>query len=170
MLGYIVTYFYYLIHYFVELFKESVLTTFDNEWDVVPAGRVKVVHSNGAVCKFQIDIESSIYTGVLKNGRKTGITRMGSASDVSNGAGVLPGMAFKFLRTGARSANFFVMDTLNRINNSNYDFFSVSMSNHIKPSKPPTHWKARLARGAGTKKFHQGSVSATKLGLSDLAR
>ena len=62
-----------LIFYLVELFKESVLTTFDNEWDVVPAGRVKVVHSNGAVCKFEIDIESSKYTGVLKNGRKTGI-------------------------------------------------------------------------------------------------
>ena len=169
MLGYIVTYFCCLIFYLVELFKESVLTTFDNEWDVVPAGRVKVVHSNGAVCKFEIDIESSKYTGVLKNGRKTGITRMGSATDVSNGAGVVAGMAFKFLRTGARSANFFVMDTLNRINNSNYDFFSVSMSNHIKPSKPPTT-TARLARGAGTKKFNQGSVSATKLGLSDLAR
>merc|ERR1712020_401047 len=108
MLGYIVTYFCCLIFYLVELFKESVFTTFDNEWDVVPAGRVKVVHSNGAVCKFEIDIERSKYTGVLKNGRKTGIPRMGSATDVANGAGVVPGMAFKFLRTGARSANFFV--------------------------------------------------------------
>ena len=54
-------------HYASELPTESVKTTFDDEWDVMPEGRHKVVHSVGAICPFQIDIAAnSPYTGLLK--------------------------------------------------------------------------------------------------------
>ena len=51
----------------------------------MPTGRRKVVHSVGGVCKIALDIKNSIYTGMLKNGPKMGIIRMGSARDISNG-------------------------------------------------------------------------------------
>ena len=54
----------------------SMLTTTDNEWDFMPAGRVKAVHPIGGVCKFKIEINNSIYSGVLKNGTRTGIMRI----------------------------------------------------------------------------------------------
>ena len=160
-----------LIHifYFLDLFKESVLTSFDNEWDVMPRGRVKVVHSIGGVCKFTLNIQNSIYSGLLKNGERTGIIRMGSARDVSASAGVKPGVALKFLRTGRLSANFFVMNTLNSIPNQNYNFFSVPLTNHIQPSTPATTFE-RVSRAAGVRKFEQASICSTKVGLSDLTR
>ena len=50
-----------------ELFTTSVITSFDDEWDVMPEGRHKVIHSVGAVCQFQINISpDSPYTGLLK--------------------------------------------------------------------------------------------------------
>ena len=46
---------------------ESVKTTFDDEWDTMPIGRNKVIHSVGAICPFKIEIdEKSNYTGLLK--------------------------------------------------------------------------------------------------------
>ena len=38
------------------MFTESLITTFENEWDVLPAGRHKAIHGNGAICPFTIDI------------------------------------------------------------------------------------------------------------------
>ena len=101
---------------------ESMLTTTDNEWDFMPAGRIKAVHPIGGVCKFKIEINNSIYSGVLKNGTRTGIMRISvnrdgeyiqttstgtaceedtyeigsSCEDESPG----PGVALKFLRSG----------------------------------------------------------------------
>ena len=135
----------------------------------MPRGRVKVVHSIGGVCKFTLNIQNSIYSGLLKNGERTGIIRMGSARDVSASAGVKPGVALKFLRTGRLSANFFVMNTLNSIPNQNYNFFSVPLTNHIQPSTPATTFE-RVSRAAGVRKFEQASICSTKVGLSDLTR
>ena len=42
-------------------------TSFDDEWDVMPNGRHKAIHSVGAVCPFKIDVaHDSPYTGLLK--------------------------------------------------------------------------------------------------------
>ena len=135
----------------------------------MPTGRRKVVHSVGGVCKIALDIKNSIYTGILKNGPKTGIIRMGSARDISNGAGVKPGAAVKFLRTGRSSANFFVMNNLNPIPNNNYNFFGLDLFTHIQPVEALSAF-AKVARQAGNKKFQQAQECTTKNGLSDLAR
>lgn len=42
------------------MLTESVVTTFENQWDVMPAGRVKVIHGIGAVCPFSIDITEKV--------------------------------------------------------------------------------------------------------------
>ena len=43
-------------YYPTEMFTETLITTFENEWDVLPAGRHKAIHGNGAICPFTIDI------------------------------------------------------------------------------------------------------------------
>ena len=51
----------------VAFFQESVVTTFENEWDVMPAGRQKAAHGVGGVCPFTVDVsEDSPFTGLLK--------------------------------------------------------------------------------------------------------
>ena len=50
-----------------QLMLESVVTSFENEWDVLPAGRQKTLHGVGGVCSFFIDISNdSPFTGILK--------------------------------------------------------------------------------------------------------
>ena len=71
------------------MFKESVVTTMENEWDVLPKGRIKVVHSVGSVCKFTLNITKSNYTGMFKPGIQTGIVRMGPTGDISGGKGFI---------------------------------------------------------------------------------
>ena len=45
----------------------SMITSFENEWDIMPKGRKKTIHPVGAHCPFKIDITpSSPYTGLLK--------------------------------------------------------------------------------------------------------
>ena len=135
----------------------------------MPTGRRKVVHSVGGVCKFELDIQSSIYTGMLKNGTKTGIIRLGSARDISNGEGVKPGAAVKFLRTGIPSGNFFVLNNLNPIPNNNYNFFELDLFTHIQPVAALNKFE-EVARKAGNRKFMQAQECTTKNGLSDVAR
>ena len=51
-----------------DAFKESLITTFENEWDVMPAGRRKAIHSVGAICPFTLDVsEGNIYNQFFKN-------------------------------------------------------------------------------------------------------
>ena len=145
------------------LLTQSVTTTFDNEWDVLPAERAKLIHGVGGVCKFSLNIQKSPYTGIFKNGRQIGIIRLGSATDMSNKQGVVPGAAIKFLRTGRSSGNFVALDSLDPIPNNNYNFFAVPLTNHI-PSASNFQTKAFVA------KFKQASKCVTKVGLSDLAR
>ena len=39
-----------------DAFSESLITSFENEWDEMPAGRRKAIHGVGAVCPFTVDI------------------------------------------------------------------------------------------------------------------
>ena len=79
------------------LLGQSALTTTDNEWDFMPAGRIKSIHALGGVCKFRININNSIYSGVSKNGTRTGIMRVSGKGSAS--------AAMKFLRSGVSSGN-----------------------------------------------------------------
>jgi len=141
------------------LLSASIQTSFDDQWDVMPAGRVKYIHSIGAVCLVNMDVTSTKYTGILGNGMQHGIIRMGSAAEIGS-SGTTPGNGFKFLRTGVKSANWVSLYSLDGI--SSYNFFSVNQSNHIAP---PTGVTAILAA-----KFEQASNCVTMVGLSDAAR
>ena len=50
-----------LSEYFVQnvelgITTQSVKTSFENEWDVMPAGRKNFIHIAGVVCPFKVDI------------------------------------------------------------------------------------------------------------------
>lgn len=63
------------------ILSESAQTSFWDFKDELPAGRVKGIHSIGAVCKFSIDIASdSPYTGLFAPGIQEGFVRMGGAT------------------------------------------------------------------------------------------
>jgi len=123
-------------YYTSELMTESVLTPFEDEWDVMPNGRHKGIHSVGAICPFEIKIsDDSPYTGLLKAGSTVeGIARLGSAGDPfasGEGKDLVPGVGIKFLRTGVHSANFMLLHSLNPLPENNFNFFAKSISNHI---------------------------------------
>jgi len=110
-----------------EIFKESLKTPFENEWDFLPEGRLKAIHGNGGVCQFTIDIsKESPFTGLFKAGETvSGLIRMSSAQDFP---GIVPGVGLKFLRTGTMSANLVALWKLDPIPNESYNFFAVPVS------------------------------------------
>ena len=95
-------------------------------------------------------------------GTKTGAIRLSSSHGVSNGEGVFPGAAIKFLRTGQSSGNFVGSNGMTPI--PNYNFFAVSLKNHMPLNLP--YLKLKLVE----MKSKQANLCTQKLGLSDLAR
>ena len=134
---------------------------FDDEWDVMPANAVKLLNPVGGVCKVSLSIQTSPYTGIFMPGTKTGIIRLSSSHGVSNGEGVFPGAAIKFLRTGQSSGNF-VVSNGTKFHLPNYNFFAVSLTNHI-PMKSTLKFKLKIM------KEKQATMCPQLMGLSDLA-
>lgn len=122
-------------YYPTDLITESVVTSFDNEWDFHPAGRRKVIHGNGAICKFDVDVSAdSPFSGLLKAGSKiSGLIRMGPATDPYSvtSSGMAPGVSIKFLRTGTMSANFLLLNNLNPLPDNSFNFFQVPKFNQL---------------------------------------
>jgi len=142
------------------IFKESMKTVFDNEWDVMPEGRKKYIHSVGAVCPFVVKIKDSPFTGVFQSGESHGMIRLGSAAPIKKGAGMTPGGGVKFFRSGKHSADFVILNQLGPIADENHNFFAVPLSNHIPEDAP-------LALAPLALKFCQAQSCPTKVGLSD---
>ena len=146
--------------------SESVVTSFDNQWDNMPVGRQKFLHGVAAVCKITLDITNSTYTGIFKTGKQTGFMRIGPSRDISNGVGVGLGVAFKFLRTGTTSANLVMLRSLGT--QPSYNIFNpelFTLHNHIPiPDSLPGPIQVLL------NKFLQATKCPAKMGLSDVAR
>ena len=142
------------------ILTESSITTFDNMKDELPAGRVKGIHTIGAICQFNLSIpDASPYTGMFAGGDQIGLVRMGGAVAYASG-GFPPGIGVKFARSGVHSANYVALNSLDA---STFNFFGLNMSNHIgSPSS--------IATKLLVKKFQQASQCAPQVGLSDLAK
>ena len=140
---------------------ESVRTTFDNEWDVMPAGRVKAIHGVGGICPFVVNIAESPYTGLLKTGELHGFMRMASGNDFTSllQPGMTPGASVKFLRTGRLSGNFVAINSASPIENGNHNFFAVPLTTHTPQINNPVAMK-----------FCQASWCPEKIGVSDLCK
>lgn len=142
---------------------ESVQTTFDNHADVMPEGRVKYIHSMGAVCKFSMTtVASSPFTGIFAPGETAhGLIRLGSALPVTKTTGVVPGVGVKFLRTGVEAANYVALNNLGPLPDNSYNFFQLPLTTHIPAP-------GALAQKILAKKFIQASQCITMVGLSDV--
>ena len=150
--------------YFVsKTWLESVITSYENEWDWMPSGRIKTFHSVGAVCPFEINIrKSSPFSGLLKPGKVTGLIRLGPGLDVTDNLnGHIPGASIKFLRTNVTSGNVVLLNGLNP--QPDYNFFAVSLSNHAGGDKFKSLRTNLLA-----KRFCQVGTCNTKVGISNL--
>ena len=164
------------------LYGQSALTVVDNEWDFMPAGRIKTLHPIGGVCKFEIDINNSIYSGVLKNGTRTGILRISVATDGehlqtgttgpvcregceedSPGASV----ALKFLRSGVSSGNLLLQRPPNAFYNPTYNIFDPEV-NYQSTHRNGIEYT--LASFDGVIKDRQASRYSFAVGVSDLAK
>lgn len=146
-------------------FAESMLTVFDDEWDVMPAGREKGIHGVGAVFPFVVNIADSPYTGLFKTGETRGLMRLGSANDFTAliGGGMTPGAGIKFLRSGRSSANFVALNQLGPIEGGNYNFFAVPLTNQLPDDIP----LPLVPLGV---KFCQAQSCPVKVGLSDICK
>ena len=142
---------------------ESIRTTFDNEWDNMPAGRIKYIHPAGAVCPFVVDIKDSPFTGLFSDGQTHGMMRLGSATSTDEKSGVTPGGGVKFFRTGRSSGNFVILNQLGPIADGNYNFFSVPLLNQIPEDAPAVLIPVAI-------KFCQAQDCPTKVGLSDICK
>lgn len=147
----------------LQIITESVQTSFLNVADTMPFGRQKDIHAVGAVCKFNMKMASnSPFTGLFEAGSTAhGLLRMGSALAVTTSSGVVPGVGFKFLRSGVPSGNFVVLNRLTPLANNDYNFFAKPLSNHLPP--PDT-----AATKVVAAKFQQASGCVTMVGLSDI--
>ena len=168
---------------------QSALTTTDNEWDFMPAGRIKTLHPIGGVCKFELEISNSIYSGVLKNGTRTGIMRVSvnidgerlqtsttgpvcgqdtyeisaGCEDTSPGASV----ALKFLRSGVSSGNVLFQRPPIAFKLPTYDIFDPEV-NHQSTHRNGLEYS--LASFHGVIKDRQASRNSFAVGVSDLAK
>ena len=140
---------------------ESMFVTMENEWDTFPPGRMKLKHNLGVVCKFTLDIKDSQFSGIFKDGNRTGIIRLSIGGVKQEAAG----LAMKFLRTGVPSGNLLVHRLPEQDSTTN--FFDLE-TNILYNHRNGMMWG--LERYGGMSKFKQGSAYAAAVGLSDLAR
>jgi len=111
------------------ILTSSMITTFDNSMEVHNKGRTKVIHGQGAVVQFDLEVEnSSPYTGVMMPGTHRGLMRLGSATPADGT--LFPGLAVKFLRSGIHSANTVA---LLHSGSAQEQFFAGWLTNHVAP-------------------------------------
>jgi len=147
------------------LLTESMQVTFIDQQDILPLFRVKAIHSEGAVCKFKVDItEASPYTGLLGPGPQEGFMRMGSAQPFGSKASdtPIPGFGIKFSRTGVHSGDFVLLQTT--FPAPSFNFFQMNFSNHLPYRVPDAE------QFVVVKKFEQASQCPLQIGISDLAK
>jgi len=143
-----------------QILTESMRTPFDDQWEVMPKGRTKVIHAQGVHCAFNLSVSSeSPFTGILAAGNQAGIIRMGSAGPAGSAGSsgtIFPGLGIKFLRSGVRSADFVALRTTGP--GGAWNFFDSVFANHVAPPS------ALVKLG----KFQQASGCIDMVGLSDV--
>jgi len=155
------------------IMSTSMISMFDNVRETMPAGRVKVIHTQGAMLQFDFEVQgNSPYSGMMAPGTHRGLMRLGSATPPDAGVSrcadsnnplcdvfaqkTFPGIALKFLRSGIHSANTVALrqngDLSGQIN-----FFEEPLSIHVAPPG----FLLKLG------KFEQASGCVSMTGLSD---
>ena len=145
----------------------------ENEWDVLPSGRQKINHRVGAVCKFTLDIKHSPYTGLLKNGKTTGLIRVSLARS-TNMDKYLPSASLKFLRSGTSSANAVFLGYVDifrlNVTNNIFDPEIQPLFNHLITISTAEQMNTEKSTTQIIRKLMQADDCPALVGLSDLTR
>jgi hypothetical protein len=143
------------------LFFSDPNVTMDRESDVMPKGREKVIHTYGSAVKLSFKATAnSRYTGVLV-GAECGLARLSLAVNPDL-AGVVPGIAIKFLVSGRPSVNSQLMNSLDG-QGKNFNYFQNSFSNVIAE---PQSFALKILQKA----FERATKHPVKLSLDQLAQ
>jgi hypothetical protein len=157
----------------LQIFVESMDSSFDTIADDLPyqgpfslSRRPKLIHSVGllSIMKWR-STGNHPYTGLFKSGSNYGFARLSwaKAVDLKAPGPWLPGVAFKFLRSGRKSANFMAMTSLVGVNTPN--FFANDVTNHV----PDLGTSADFITQKLKSTFQKASEWPVLLGLSDVA-
>jgi len=157
-----------------ELFIENMNISFDTVADDMPTQfvfhtkRPKLIHSVGPIAQAQwVSNGKHNYTGIFQGGNY-GFIRFSLAIKPDPEAsvrGFTPGLSIKFLRTGVKSTNFFLMFSLT--GQSSFNFFKHDLSNH-----PPNVDTSRvdLAQRLLFDHFKTASFWNNLMGLAEFAK
>mmetsp|Transcript_36163 Transcript_36163/g.82440 ORF Transcript_36163/g.82440 Transcript_36163/m.82440 type:complete len:375 (+) Transcript_36163:12-1136(+) len=140
----------------LKLFTESMDEPFDRFSDEFPAGRLRLIHSLGAIAKVSFVSANSSYTGMFQ-GADYGFARLSLARKPDPFA---PGMAVKLLRDSSYSANIICMYGLD--GQTSYNFFENQFKTWIAD---PTEASLKVL----LKRFETGALNATHLAVDGLA-
>jgi len=145
-------------HTLTTLLGYSMITPFDDQWEVLPNGRERLIHSQGVVCQIDFNVDSnSPFTGIMSPGTQKGMIRLGSAASLDEPLlpKIFPGFGIKFLRSGVRSADWVSLRTIG--DEGSWNFMESQFANHAAPQE------ALLKLN----KFQQASGCIDMVGLSD---
>jgi len=144
--------------------NQSQLEVVENKRDVMPAGRVKMRHSVGSVCKIEWTVDhASPYSGLFAPGTKEGLVRMSSQLAVDTSRGIIPGLGLKFPRAGRLSGDTVALSSTEEYY---WNYFKHNMSNHlVERQGHVTEQTEELKRH-----FETSSQCFSQVGLSNMAR
>jgi len=156
----------------LQLFIESMDASFDTVADDLPyqgpfglIRREKLIHGVGAIGQIKWrSVGNHPYTGIFK-GSNYAFARFSWAKAPQLGSAhpYLPGVAFKFLRDGQKSANFMAMTSLLGVDTPN--FFANDITNHLPDLSPQSDLIILKLKDA----FAKASKWPMMVGISDLA-
>jgi hypothetical protein len=139
--------------------RSSLHTTFDNFLPTMPPGREKFIHTGGSVCRIDMTIRNSPYTGLLARGTQQGFMRIGPAV-APDADGITPGWGFKFPRTGVPSGDFVAMHGV--LTGQPFNFFANNISNKVAPASGALMVLASI--------FERATICSSQVGISDLTK
>lgn len=145
----------------LKIFFENMNVTFDTSSDVMPAGREKLIHSEGYVAKFLFEpAGNQSYTGGFA-GANYGIVRFSFAAEPTS-SGIIPASAWKFLRDGLPSGNMVAMHSLDP--QASFNVFENIFTNHIGAPTDGGFIGKLIAH-----KFSEASHCIRTIGVSNVA-
>jgi hypothetical protein len=153
------------------LFTECLDPTFEEESDVLPDGRLKVIHTVGIIAKAEfVPISGHPYTGMLKSGNTNVLLRLSTAKayDTSDttpqGAfeNFVPGLSLKFLVDGKPSTNQVAMYSTS--GQPSWNFFK----NDLTPQFDIQYANMTFAENLVAAKFSSKTNYISTLGMKEL--
>ena len=123
-------------YYWVEwgsLFDENMSHSFGTDGDEMPEGMLKLAHTQGVIAKVKWEPigDANGYEGLYKSGSSNIIMRLSETGMLhEESIGLVPSVAFKWLRDGQWSDNIVAMPSFG--NSKSWNFFKEDMATRVR--------------------------------------